>query len=108
MLVRRSGGDPQTEEGLRVAVGLTLGPARLTVVLADGAVELLDPATVLREGGVRRHWSTLGELGVTRAVERESLRDRGFDPAHLGSGITLLSREQISQLLARADFVLVF
>jgi sulfur relay (sulfurtransferase) DsrF/TusC family protein len=97
------------EEGLRIAVGLTLAVAEVAVLLVDEAVALAAPTLV---SGPRkdayRHWQTLGELGVRRMIERESLADHGLAIPSTAGGIEVVARGEVAPLLADAESVVVF
>jgi len=98
------------EEGLRVAVGLTMMNPNVAVLLLDAAAWLatdLSPAAI-GHGDLAKHWDTLGDVGVERFVERESLAAQGIAADEVRPGVAVRSRAESADLLAEADAVVVY
>ncbi|MDA8217836.1 MAG: DsrE family protein [Dehalococcoidales bacterium] len=98
------------EEGLRVAIGLTLANPQVTVLLLDQAVWLSVPLAVaeIERPSLGTNWETLGLMGIRRLSERESLIERGLDPTEVLAGVEVVSRAEAAGVLAEADVVLVY
>jgi sulfur relay (sulfurtransferase) DsrF/TusC family protein len=98
-----------SEEGLRVAVGLTIANPRVGVLLVDDAAWLATgfaPAAVDRPD-LAKHWQMLGQLGVWRGVERESLAERGIAEAALAGDVEIVARGEVAELLASTGKTIV-
>ncbi len=97
------------EEGLRVAIGLTILHPRVDVLLLADAVSLALPERPAGGSqGWERHWRTLGELGQRRLVEHESLAARGADAEAVSRGAEVVPRAYVDRLLLEAVVVAVF
>ncbi len=95
-------------EGLRTCVGLTLcDGAAHALFIDDGVYALLktEPERVAMPE-YARHIETLKELGHRLYVERESLEERGIEPASCGAEI--IPRANIAALLLDSDAVIRF
>ncbi len=93
-----------------MAVGLTAVNPQVVVLLLDAAAALArrhDAQEPGRQGGAK-HWQALAELGVPRFVEAESLAEQGVAAAELSSGVGILTRAEVSSLLAEVAAVLVY
>jgi sulfur relay (sulfurtransferase) DsrF/TusC family protein len=109
VVVRRSPlAAEEAAEGLRIAIGLTLGVSEVSVLLLDDAVGILAASASAAPNDALRHWQTLGELGVRRFVERESLAERGLAPPTPTLAVEVVERGDVAQLLAKAESVAVF
>ena len=99
-----------TEEGLRVAVGLTTANPDVTVLLLDGAAWLagLPALAPLGQHGLELHWETLAELGIRRLVERESLYAAGLGPDDVIAGVEVIAGDTVAGFLTNFKSVLVY
>ncbi|MHB1131929.1 MAG: DsrE family protein [Chloroflexota bacterium] len=99
-----------TEEGLRVAVGLTTANPDVTVLLLDGAAWLatLPASAVEGQHGLELHWETLSVLGIRRLVERESLAMIGLESSSVIEGVEVVERAAVAELITAFPSVLVY
>lgn len=110
MLVRHSPlNTVRASEALRVAVGYTLAPQRVTALLVGDGVYAasadLKPE-VAGQPELRKHIQALKALGHRLVADRPSHEERGGFPLH--PEIELLDREQVLQLLAESDVVVPY
>lgn len=100
-------GSGRAAEGLRVAVGLAVGPLDVEVLLLGPGVRILSAGSGALEDGeeILAHLRRLDEAGVPLRAVAEGL---GALPAGPGSGHEVLDRAAIAAALARADRVLPF
>ena len=92
----------RTEEGLRVAVGLTIANPNLTVLLLESSTALVrESFDWTGRAEMEKHWRTLSELGVRVVAERESLEG----PAR---GAEAWPPARVAALLAEAAVVVSY
>jgi sulfur relay (sulfurtransferase) DsrF/TusC family protein len=98
----------QNSEALRMAVGLTTGDHRVSVVfLEDGVLMLnrLQPGLIVADD-VGKHLEACRMLGIRLLADEEALRRRGVDqPA---GGVETLPFEELCHVLMGADVVIPF
>lgn len=99
----------RTEEGLRVAVGLTISNPNLTVVLLDRSAIIASSAfDWTGHEAMAKHWQTLPQLGVRIVAEQESV-DLSCGPgARLADGVETWPRNRVAALLAEAEVVVSY
>ena len=99
----------RASEALRVAVGYTLAPQRVTALLVDDGVYAaradLKP-DVVGQPELLKHIQALKALGHRLVADRPSYKGRGSFPLH--PEIELLDREQVFQLLENSDVVVPY
>ncbi|MBI1893687.1 MAG: DsrE family protein [Candidatus Rokubacteria bacterium] len=95
-------------EALRVAVGQTLAPQRVTLCLIDDGVWTVGPLnpSVVRAPEIKKHLDALLTLGHRVVVEKEAAEARGLDD--LASGIELTPRTECFAWLTEADAVIAY
>lgn len=99
----------RVSEALRVAVGYTLAPQRVTALLVDDAVyaasQAFQPEGV-GQPGVAKHLEAITTLGHRVVVDGPSYEARGVFA--LRPEIEVLDREAVGRLLASSDTVVPF
>lgn len=109
MLVRRLPlASERASEALRVAVGQTLAPNRVTVVFIDDGVFILAPLTpkAIRGPELAKPLAALAMLGQRLVADAESLERRGLQG--LPEGVERLPRRAVLDLLTAADALIPY
>ncbi len=109
MLVRRLPlASERASEALRVAVGQTLAPNRVTVVFIDDGIFILAPLApkAIRGPELAKHLGALAMLGQRLVADAESLERRGLQD--LPEGVERLPRRAILDLLTAADALIPY
>lgn len=98
----------KVSEALRVAVGQTLSDNDVTVVFTDDGVWAATPLKpeAIRGPELKKHIEALKMLGHRLIADEDALRNRGFPPVM--EGIEVKRREELFDLIAQAEAVLVF
>lgn len=95
-------------EGLRAAVGVISGVDEHTVDIAyvgDGVYFALKDADRTTSA---KYLGTLAAVGARLRAERESLEARGLSEGDLADDIAVISRSELSELVAAADLTIDF
>ena len=94
-------------EGLRIALGLSTGPASVTVVLLGQARMLVseDTGDVVDGEILERHLPVIQELQLPIVVPEGSVEAFSLDPEF---AVQEVSQSGITSLLCQADRVMVF
>jgi len=105
--------DPRTShrafEAMRIGVGIVAGENPVTLVLADGAVHLLDDDTddLVDGDDIAKFRASLRQLGVPFHVDASAIPpDADWNPDQ--HPVIPVSREQIGDLVRRARVAIVF
>ncbi|MBI2460690.1 MAG: DsrE family protein [Candidatus Rokubacteria bacterium] len=98
----------RASEALRIAVGQTLAPNRVTVVFIEDGVFALAPLVpkAIRGPEVAKHLGALALLGQRLVADADSLARRGLQ--ELPDGIERLPRWAVLDLLTAADVVIPY
>jgi sulfur relay protein TusB/DsrH len=95
-------------EGLRAAVGVTSGIDEHTVdvlYLGDGVYFALKDVD---RSDSAKYLSTLSAQGANLKVEREALQARNISDSDLADDVEVISRDDVLQLVRRADATIDF
>lgn len=95
-------------EGLRAAVGVTSGIDEHTVdvlYLGDGVHFALKDVD---RSDSARYLATLSAQGVNLRVEREALQARNISESDLADDVEVIGRDQVLELVRRADLTIDF
>lgn len=94
-------------EALRIALGLTSGDASVTVVLLNGAVQLLNQDTddIVDSEVLEQYLPSIKQLGMTFLVPYDAASNSSIDP---GFQVRRVSDGDIKDLILTADRALVF
>jgi len=97
-----------TTEALRVAVGQSLAPQRVTLCLMGDGVWAAGPLhpSVVRAPEVKKHLEAMLALGHRVVVEEEAVRARGIQ--HVAPGVEVTPRAECFTLLTEADAVIPY
>lgn len=105
--------DPDTShranEAIRIALGILAGEHELTLVLLGPAAKVLGPGAEDAVDGddLVRHLGTLRKLGQPFHVARDAIPSSpGWNAG--GATVVPVSADELADLVARADRVLVF
>lgn len=101
-------GSERAAEALRVAVGQTLAPNRVTVVFIDDGVFVLAPLApkAVRGPELGKHLAALATLGQRLVADADSLERLGL--RELPEGVERLPRREVLDLLTAADAVIPY
>ena len=97
-----------TTEALRVAVGQTLAPQRVTLCLMGDGVWSAGPLnpSVVQAPEIKKHLDAILMLGHRVVVEEEAVQARGV--RLLAEGVEVKSRAECFALLTEADAVIAY
>lgn len=93
-------------EGLRAAVGVTSGIDEHTVdvvYVGDGVYFTLNGVD---RSDTAKYLGTLANLGYKLRAERESLAERGIAADRVAPDVALISRQELVDLINRADMTI--
>jgi sulfur relay (sulfurtransferase) DsrF/TusC family protein len=99
----------RANEAIRIALGIIAGENAVTIVLVGPGVKVFDPTVEDYVDGedILKHLMTLKRLGQPFHAQREAIpADGRFNPE--GIDVVPVDPDQLAQLLAESDRVLIF